>query len=1099
MSSRIVVAASAAQRLDEAEAWLAGRPRDEELLVVGHTLEAAAALVRRVTVRVGASFGRRTTTLPRLAAALAGPALAARGDVVAGPLVLEALCARVVDEHAGDHALGRFQALADRPGLVRALARTLREVRLAGLGPAELADVDPELAPILASYERALAAAHLADRASVLSAAREQAAQGRDTLGLVSVPLLLLDVAVDHAREAALLEVLATQARDLLAVHASGDARTRSFLQLSLASATRQARTPVSPGALGRLQARLFDPASEPASASDIQRQERQERQEHEQRVVVVSAPGESRECVEIARRIHREAEAGVAFDRMAVLLRAPSAYRAHLEEAFRRARIPAHFAQGVSRPDPAGRAFLALLACAADGLSARRFAEYLSLGQVPDRTGDGAPPEALPSHERWVRSDDELGPASAAAEPDVGPPEDDASLPSPRRWERLIVDAAVIGGLPRWQRRLEGLRHELQLELAALDDHDPDSPRALGLQRSLADLATLRAFAVPLLEALDALPELADWSTWLDALAALATRALRRPLHVLSVLSELAPMGPIGPVDLAGVRLVLSGRLRDLLVPPDTSSAGRVLVAPIEQARGLAFEVVFVPGLAEKLFPQKVVEDPVLRDEARLALGAHARLATNDDRIADERLLLRLAVGCARERVVLSYPRIDLDQARPRVPSFYGLEVLRASEGTLFGFDELTRRAEQAAATDGAAATRLGWPAPASPADAIDEAEHDLALLAPLLHRPPEETKGAARYLLDANEHLARALRFRARRWLKRWTAADGLVEPSADALAAVRAQLPTVRSYSPTSLQHFAACPYRFLLQAVHRLSPREAPEPIEELDPLQRGTLVHEVLFELLSGLRDEGRVPLAREELPALRDRLDEVVERVAARHCEQLAPAIERVWDDGIASIRADVREWLVRAVEPSEWTPWRFELSFGLGDRRDRDTTSRPEPVVLADGVRLRGSIDLVERRDDGALRATDYKTGKARATGDTVIGGGAVLQPVLYALALEQMFPDAKVTGGLLYYCTSAGGYAEASIPLDGFARQAATDALGVVGEALSKGFLPAAPASGACEYCDYRPVCGPHEEQRAARKPKDRLVQLRRLREMP
>ena len=51
----------------------------------------------------------------------------------------------------------------------------------------------------------------------------------------------------------------------------------------------------------------------------------------------------------------------------------------------------PAWFARGTSRPDPAGRAFLALLDCAVEGLSARRFAEYLSLGQVPPLFSFGA------------------------------------------------------------------------------------------------------------------------------------------------------------------------------------------------------------------------------------------------------------------------------------------------------------------------------------------------------------------------------------------------------------------------------------------------------------------------------------------------------------------------------------------------------------------------------------------------------------------------------------------------------------------------------------------------------------------------------------
>src|SRR2546428_10800234 len=74
-------------------------------------------------------------------------------------------------------------------------------------------------------------------------------------------------------------------------------------------------------------------------------------------------------------------------------LLRAPEVYASLLEVALRRAGIPAWFARGTSRPDPSGRAFLALVDCALEGLSARRFAEYLSLGQVPPLDEAGAPP----------------------------------------------------------------------------------------------------------------------------------------------------------------------------------------------------------------------------------------------------------------------------------------------------------------------------------------------------------------------------------------------------------------------------------------------------------------------------------------------------------------------------------------------------------------------------------------------------------------------------------------------------------------------------------------------------------------------------------
>ena len=100
--------------------------------------------------------------------------------------------------------------------------------------------------------------------------------------------------------------------------------------------------------------------------------------------VRLFSAPGEGRECVEIARRILDEARAGVRFDEMAVFLRSPREYLGLLENAFERAGINAWFDRGARRPHPSGRAFLAILSCAVERLSAIRFAEYLSLAQVP-------------------------------------------------------------------------------------------------------------------------------------------------------------------------------------------------------------------------------------------------------------------------------------------------------------------------------------------------------------------------------------------------------------------------------------------------------------------------------------------------------------------------------------------------------------------------------------------------------------------------------------------------------------------------------------------------------------------------------------------
>ncbi len=438
----------------------------------------------------------------------------------------------------------------------------------------------------------------------------------------------------------------------------------------------------------------------------------------------------------------------------------------------------------------------------------------------------------------------------------------------------------------------------------------------------------------------------------------------------------------------------------------------------------------------------------------------------------------------------MLSYPRVDLDQGRPRVPSFYALEVLRAAEGHLPGFDELARRAS------GENRIRLGWPAPADAIDAIDAAEFDLAVLDKLLDADPETTIGAANYLLDANPHLARALRVRARRWLRRWTPADGLVEPTESARAILARHQIDARSYSPTALQNFAACPYRFFLKAIHRLEPREEAEAIEVIDPLTRGALFHEVQFEILSELRSNQLLPVTPDNLEDAQARVDAALRQVAEKYQEELAPAIARVWSDGINSIRADLREWLRRAAGDAErWQPERFELAFGLIDRDQADPASSPDPVAVA-GLNLRGSIDLVERNPSGKLRITDHKTGKAWAGKGVIVGGGKTLQPVLYALAAQKLLGE-PVDAGRLYYCTAAGGYEERVVKMDETALTAIRSVTQTIGAWLADGFMPAIPDAGECAYCDYRRVCGPYEELRSGLKPVAPVQGLLRLRE--
>jgi hypothetical protein len=1082
-----IVFPSAAARLDAARTRLLDV--QPPVLIIAPTRAAADEFAFSIAATKGATFGIIRMSTAELVARLALPALARKGLTPSAPLSDEAVSARVADDLLKKASLSYFAPVAHMPGFPRALSRTLGELRMAGLDPTRLAghDANADLSALLGRAIEERQRVGAVDYATMLTTATGELRSNPKLLADKNV--VLLDLSIASESEAALIQAVIASAQTVIATVPSGDAQTLAALDAPAAPVAPDA--PAAPNSLERLQRYLFADDTPPEGTTDAS-------------VVLFSAPGEGREAVEIARRLLDEAARGVPFDQMAVLLRAPQTYLGVLEHALDRGGIPAWFHRGTRRPDPAGRALLALLACADEELSARRFAEYVSLGQVPLNEAGNAdrwsPPAddiveaVLPLEDRAedVQPEDE-----AVAQAARGESEHDlaGTLRAPWRWEDLIVEAAVIGRLDRWLRRLKGLEHEYDRRVREASSEDPEASRVRALVRDREQLRALRSFAEPILAEMADWPSSQVWGDWLSALERLAPRVIAKPERVLRMLRELAPLSAIGPVSLREVRDVLTPRLSTLTHEPPRRRHGRVFVGTPAAARGRSFRVVFAPGLAERMFPQKIREDSLLPDHRRAAMDAG--LATQQRRAADERLQLTLAVGAAAGKLYVSFPRIELNESRPRVPSFYVLDVIRAIEGRIPPAQGIVERALQAG---GAALAR---PAPHDPETAIDDFEHDLSTMAALLASSAESVKGRARYLYELSPELQRSLTSRWLRWHRRqWEPADGIVRSAEFTQAALASQRLGARPYSLTALQRYSACPYQFLMAAVYRLAPLEAPTPLQKMDPLTRGDLFHQMQASVLRQLQTDGLLPLSADRLPAAQQRLTAAIREVHDREYDRLSPAIDRVWQDEIGVMTQDLRIWLEKLTEEgAQWTPERFEFAFGLADIDGRDAHSTPEPALVDGRFKLRGSIDMIERHQKtGFLRVTDHKTGKNRTReGQTVVDGGRVLQPVIYGLALKALFPDDTVFSGRLFYCTTAGGFKPYEIPLMGEAPKRGLEVLEIVDRAIENGSLAARPAAETCKWCDFQVVCGGDEERRTRRKDSKRFADLDALRKMP
>src|SRR5262245_12102684 len=475
---RVVISTSAAARLAAARSFLETLPPAAEAIVVGATRGAADDLVRAIAAAKGATFGLTRFSLTQLAARMAAAASSGARRAPANQAGIEAVAARAVFDAVTADDLAYFTPVARLPGFPMALASTIHELRLADVNADRLSGDIPsrDIGALLARVEREFDRASVDDRATLFRRASEAIAAGGTRWS--SLALVLLDVPLDSVIEREFVAALTRRAPDVLATVPEGDDMPAATL-----------------AKLGALVDRVPDAAD---SASDLAhlrrhvfRSERPPRRGRAGDVRLFSAPGEGREAIEIARRVLDEAQRGVPFDQMAVFVRTPQHYLGLLEHAFARADVQAYFERGIRRPDPAGRAFIALLSCAVEGLSAKRFDEYLSLGQVP-RVASEHNRAVAPRDEMFGTTSDDVDtdtPEDAAAPHDEGPDSDDeavvaGTLRSPWKWEELVVESAVVGGRTRadggrrWRRRLNGLAEDYRLRITELKRDEPESAR---------------------------------------------------------------------------------------------------------------------------------------------------------------------------------------------------------------------------------------------------------------------------------------------------------------------------------------------------------------------------------------------------------------------------------------------------------------------------------------------------------------------------------------------------------------------------------------------------------------------------------------------
>jgi hypothetical protein len=299
---------------------------------------------------------------------------------------------------------------------------------------------------------------------------------------------------------------------------------------------------------------------------------------------------------------------------------------------------------------------------------------------------------------------------------------------------------------------------------------------------------------------------------------------------------------------------------------------------------------------------------------------------------------------------------------------------------------------------------------------------------------------------------------------------------------LAGLAVPSPVERITSPTRLERWAACPHRHLVEDLLGAAPVENPEEALAITPIHRGNLVHEALEQFLLRVLArpvEQRPGPGQPWTPADVALLGEIGGAICDKY-EALGvtgrPIFwrrdrRRILNDLDASLLLDSRHRVAVGTAPLA-----AELSFGFGEALEA------VEITLADGrvLRVRGRIDRVDRRADGAIHVTDYKTGSTYgydqlAKGDPV-KAGTKLQLPIYGLAGRAVVGDGRTPVWADYwFVTSRYGFQRIGYEITDAVLERTAEVLDVIVHGIEEGRFPAHPEDRSTFFRISCHVCNP------------------------
>ncbi len=770
----------------------------------------------------------------------------------------------------------------------------------------------------------------------------------------------------------------------------------------------------------------------------------------------VASLPDPEEEVRHAVRAALTLAREGMALHRMAILFQQPEQYALLAHEVLTSAGIP-HNGPPIRRlaQSLAGRVVLGAYRMAASGFRRETVMDWLTSAPIAGEDGT-----SVPSH-RWDAISREAGVVKGVAQWGARPvawadAQESRITATPEAADYNARQAAQARALARFVHVLaEELGGELRATPAA------HARTAMGLLERYLPLRSVERPGEQLAEAeLDAWEEVHGLLTAIAGLEGQMPPPFESPVsrnEFATALEEVldAPSGRIGAL------------------------GDGLFVGPLSAAAELEFEAVFIVGLVEGNTGGG--EDPIITEQERDRAGGD--IPSRRLGLVHQRRAYLAALSGASVRK-LSYARADLRGQRTTIPSRWLLETASAHAAKAVYASDLAELL--VSAPDWFEAVHSFQSVLSRGEERASLQERDLASLIGVRSAP--ERHYLASEINGLGEGMA-ARRSRARKRRLAGSAPAELDDWNGKVPDGAVSAAGSLRPVSPTALETFAACPFRYFMGHVLKVGEIERPEEMETITAADAGNVMHAALEEFFTAThpRAEPMAPWTPEE----RGRLREIAERHCSEAEERGLTGKPLAWAADRARILRDLDRFLDVEEEERARTGFvyaRGEVAFGTG----KDGAAAPPALyTLPDGTEIafRGYIDRVDRGPDGELRVTDYKTGRAeklkvvsKAEPLARLDGGKKLQLPVYALALEEEAAG-KPISARYWFITERENFEQALLPLDAPTREKFGQVVQVLADTMRQGYFPAVPGDEDgwnnsytnCLYCPYDRICAP------------------------